>query len=530
MNQNHTCFIDDEEEHVKYNYEVPSCSICLNEMMCDLSVTSCGHVFHKECIRIGLRKRQICPNCRSFTELGNLRELNYEICRTEINDNEQFKFLNELDVSSNHMDMIKNVQSKNAKIFEQNQELQKKCNFAIAKEEIALNEQDQWRKVIEKLKEKREKDLMLAQEQSDTIRIIQENNEELKKRHAEMGEKRDELLNEVIDLQKYKGIYDNTISDKEIENYTYIKTTFSLEQQTSIFYEGILSLKSKLYKTNKELELQEDKLNLTLKRMAKLEDSDKSIHEELNKFKSSTNKLTFENARLKDKIQKMKEKASLNSEDNGISNTEKINEDTGINKIDKIYEDTDSLIIEQVPRKKKLLKQNEKRNSGSCSLEKDDNHNNKKDLIFKPKSKNPFIPSDLMYKSIENGTKKQNEEEELNIITGSLNKMNMETEKNTLESIKDQNKSVDFNKKKSNFHLAEKLFGKTGDQDISKDNNIGNTKNLFSGPGIKSNSQLSNGFKSGIGGVKPNNSLLFKKKDPSTNARQSRMLDYLKKN
>lgn len=59
----------------KIRYEIPLCSICLNELTSNLTITSCGHVFHKECINNCLDKRSVCPNCRTYAPKENLRKL-----------------------------------------------------------------------------------------------------------------------------------------------------------------------------------------------------------------------------------------------------------------------------------------------------------------------------------------------------------------------------------------------------------------------------------------------------------------------
>jgi len=42
------------------------CSICLKSMYCnDLVKTECGHLFHKDCLKIWLDKKDTCPLCRA---------------------------------------------------------------------------------------------------------------------------------------------------------------------------------------------------------------------------------------------------------------------------------------------------------------------------------------------------------------------------------------------------------------------------------------------------------------------------------
>ena len=276
------------------------------------------------------------------------------------------------------MKMLKDVLTKNEKLFEQNEELEKKIKFAQEREQFALNEHESFKRVIESLKEKVAKEQRLAAEQAIFYNEIQDTSETLKKRNSEISEKRDQLLDEVVELQKYKSFFDGNIADKEIENYLYIKNTFSHEQQANVFYEGILSEKSKLYKSQKDLETLEDRLNAALKTMAKLEDENRPLNNEIQRLVASNNKLTNENTKLKEKIQKMKEKASQATEENGLNETK---------------EDTNNLVIEHVPKKRKLLKLCDQKNNFLNDFENGDSIGKKKESNLKTYSKNPFIPS-----------------------------------------------------------------------------------------------------------------------------------------
>jgi hypothetical protein len=60
-------------------YEVPQCAICFDDLTQNLSVTKCGHVFHKKCIEKSIRQSPLCPLDRSTNSLENLRSLSYSI-------------------------------------------------------------------------------------------------------------------------------------------------------------------------------------------------------------------------------------------------------------------------------------------------------------------------------------------------------------------------------------------------------------------------------------------------------------------
>lgn len=52
-------------EHIHESlYEIPNCTICLNELSDDLTNLNCGHVFHMTCITQHFQYRPTCPNCQ----------------------------------------------------------------------------------------------------------------------------------------------------------------------------------------------------------------------------------------------------------------------------------------------------------------------------------------------------------------------------------------------------------------------------------------------------------------------------------
>ena len=51
-------------EDIKFGNEYGECSICLEENDCNLGRLNCGHVFHKDCIKLWTANNDDCPNCR----------------------------------------------------------------------------------------------------------------------------------------------------------------------------------------------------------------------------------------------------------------------------------------------------------------------------------------------------------------------------------------------------------------------------------------------------------------------------------
>ena len=50
-------------------YEIPNCTICLQELNEDLANLACGHVFHISCITQHFEYRGSCPNCQKRAQV-----------------------------------------------------------------------------------------------------------------------------------------------------------------------------------------------------------------------------------------------------------------------------------------------------------------------------------------------------------------------------------------------------------------------------------------------------------------------------
>jgi hypothetical protein len=60
-------------------YEIPSCTICLQELVEDAICLDCGHVFHQLCIRQHFEYKKTCPNCQKQTHPNQIRPLVFQL-------------------------------------------------------------------------------------------------------------------------------------------------------------------------------------------------------------------------------------------------------------------------------------------------------------------------------------------------------------------------------------------------------------------------------------------------------------------
>jgi hypothetical protein len=60
-------------------YEIPSCTICLQELAEDICCLDCGHVFHMLCIEQHFEYKSTCPNCQKRTHRNQIRPLVFQL-------------------------------------------------------------------------------------------------------------------------------------------------------------------------------------------------------------------------------------------------------------------------------------------------------------------------------------------------------------------------------------------------------------------------------------------------------------------
>jgi hypothetical protein len=60
-------------------YDIPKCTICLEEMRSNLVALSCGHCFHHCCVRQHLERKSFCPNCRKISDRSDMRSLFFDL-------------------------------------------------------------------------------------------------------------------------------------------------------------------------------------------------------------------------------------------------------------------------------------------------------------------------------------------------------------------------------------------------------------------------------------------------------------------
>ncbi len=65
-------------------YTIPICSICIDELLKELVITPCGHVFHTLCI-YDLEYRKECPKCKLEINFDNIKPICMEIESKEVN-------------------------------------------------------------------------------------------------------------------------------------------------------------------------------------------------------------------------------------------------------------------------------------------------------------------------------------------------------------------------------------------------------------------------------------------------------------
>ena len=104
------------------------CSICLDNLFFvnnDVSVTQCGHIYHKDCLEASTKTYKKCPNCN--TEITNVikkihpdvyDELNYSSCSNETTEFLSEFFNNEREIKIILLKVIKKLDKDNTSLKE----------------------------------------------------------------------------------------------------------------------------------------------------------------------------------------------------------------------------------------------------------------------------------------------------------------------------------------------------------------------------------------------------------------------------
>lgn len=60
-------------------YEIPVCSICMDELTENVASLACGHCFHFQCIDQNFEYQGTCPNCKKRAGRQEVRSLHYPV-------------------------------------------------------------------------------------------------------------------------------------------------------------------------------------------------------------------------------------------------------------------------------------------------------------------------------------------------------------------------------------------------------------------------------------------------------------------
>ena len=74
------------------------CSVCIDTLFSvnsDVSVTPCGHLFHKTCLEGSMENNQLCPNCKTDIATGIVKKIHFDVfdelvCNDCSNETENF--------------------------------------------------------------------------------------------------------------------------------------------------------------------------------------------------------------------------------------------------------------------------------------------------------------------------------------------------------------------------------------------------------------------------------------------------------
>ena len=182
------------------------CSICLDSLFSvntDVSVTQCGHLFHKTCLEGSLKRNRKCPNCKCKIKsiIKQIYPDVFDILVYNSCSNETFEFFQKVsDLEKERkivlLKVIKKLDKENRNLKETNKKY--KTNLAISKAFLETFQKDR--------KEWQEKSVKLELENNNLLNEIRKlNNENVV----------NNVLEEPLGGNKKKHTCEDSISDLE---------------------------------------------------------------------------------------------------------------------------------------------------------------------------------------------------------------------------------------------------------------------------------------------------------------------------
>ena len=182
------------------------CSICLDSLFSvntDVSVTQCGHLFHKTCLEGSLKRNQKCPNCKCKIKsiIKQIYPDVFDILVYNSCSNETFEFFQKVsDLEKERkivlLKVIKKLDKENRNLKETNKNY--KTNLAISKAFLETFQNDR--------KEWQEKSVKLELENNNLLNEIRKLNKENVVNN---------VLEEPLGGNKKKHTCEDSISDLE---------------------------------------------------------------------------------------------------------------------------------------------------------------------------------------------------------------------------------------------------------------------------------------------------------------------------
>ena len=106
------------------------CSVCLDNLFSEnnnVSVTQCGHMYHKDCLENSMKTNKKCPNCQTrITRIvkkifpDGYDELSYNSCTSETKEFLEDIFDNQREQKTKMIEIIKKLDKDNASLKETN--------------------------------------------------------------------------------------------------------------------------------------------------------------------------------------------------------------------------------------------------------------------------------------------------------------------------------------------------------------------------------------------------------------------------